>query len=51
MELNQLIIVVISSEVEEEIKLSEVEMIPELGEELGCYHLVSISQHLLRRMG
>ena len=33
---NQINIVVVRSEVEEEIKVGEVEMIPEVREELGC---------------
>ena len=33
---NHITIVVVRSEVEEEIELREVEMIPELREELGC---------------
>ena len=35
---NHLTIVVVRSEVEEEIEVREVEMIPEVHEELGCYH-------------
>ena len=35
---NQLVIVVVRSEVEEEIKVREVDMIPEVCEELGFYH-------------
>ena len=34
----QLTVVVISSEVEEEIEVREVDMIPEVCEELGLYH-------------
>ena len=34
---NQLTIVVVRSEVEEEIKVRELEMITEVREELGCY--------------
>ena len=37
---NQLTIVVVRSEVEEDIEVREVEMIPEVREELGCYHWV-----------
>ena len=39
---NQLTIVVVRSEVEEDIKVSEVDMISEVREELGCYHWVLI---------
>ena len=34
---DQITIVVVRSEVEEEIEVREVEMIPEVREELGCY--------------
>ena len=37
---NQLTILVVGSEVEEEIKASEVDMIPEVHEELGFYRWV-----------
>ena len=37
---NQLTIVVVRSEVEEDIKVREVEMIPEVRGDLGCYHWV-----------
>ena len=37
---NQLTIVVIRGEVDEDIKVRELGMIPEVGEELGCYHWV-----------
>ena len=45
---NQLTIVVVRSEVEEEIDLREVEMIPEVREELGCYHWIYISLHFIK---
>ena len=48
---NQLTIVVVSSEVEEEIEVREVEMIPEVCEELGCYHWVFISLHFIKEDG
>ena len=35
---NQLTLVVVRSEVKEEIEVIDVEMIPEVHEELGCYH-------------
>ena len=38
--LNQITVVLVRSEVEEEIEVGEVEIIPEVGEELGCYHWV-----------
>ena len=34
---------VIRSEVEEEIKVREVDMIPDVRDKLGCYHWVYIS--------
>ena len=37
---NQITIVVVRSEVEEEIEVRKLEMIPEVHEEFGCYHLV-----------
>ena len=40
MSLNQLTVVVVRSEVEKEIEVREVEIIPEVPEELGCYHWV-----------
>ena len=42
---------VIRSEVEEEIEVREVEMIPEVHEELGCYHWVYIFLHLIKEDG
>ena len=47
----QLNIVSFMSEVEDEIKVRQVEMIPEVVEELGCYHLVSVSQHSNKQGG
>ena len=44
---NHLTIVVVSSEVEEEIEVREVDMIPEVREDLGCYHWVYISIQLI----
>ena len=49
MSLNHLTIVVVRSEVEEDIEVREVEMIPEVGQELACYHWVSI--HLIKEDG
>ena len=46
--LNQLTIVVIRSELEEEIEVREVEIIPEVHEDLGCYHLVYISLRFIK---
>ena len=43
----QLIVVVVRSEVEEDIEVRELEVIPEVLEELGCYHLVYVSQHFI----
>ena len=48
---NQLTIVVVRSELEEEIEVREVEMIPEVGEELGCYHWVYIYLHFIKEDG
>ena len=48
---NQITIMVVRSEVEEEIEVSEVEMIPEVHEELGCYHWVYISLHFIKGDG
>ena len=45
---NQLTIVVVRSEVEEEIEVREVEIIPEVREELVCYHWVYISLHFIK---
>ena len=48
MSLNHLTIVVVRSEVEEDIEVREVEMIPEIREELGCYHWVHIYLHFIK---
>ena len=48
---NQLTIVVARSEVEEEIEVREVEMIPEVREEFGSYHWVYISLHFIKEDG
>ena len=48
---NQLTIVVVRSEVEEGIEVREVEMIPEVCEELVCYRWVYISLHLIKESG
>ena len=45
---NQITIVVVRSEVEEEIELREVDMIHEVVEYLGCYHWVYISLYFIR---
>ena len=45
---NQLTGVVVRSEVEEEIEVREVEMIPEVREELGCYYWVYIYLHFIK---
>ena len=42
-----LTIVYFTSEVEEDIEVRELEVIPEVVEELGCYHLVYVSQHFI----
>ena len=42
---------VVRSEVEDEIKVREVEMIPELREELGCYHWVFIYLNFIKDDG
>ena len=44
---SSLTIMAVTSEVEEEIEVREVEMMPEVVEELGCYHLVSNYQHFI----
>ena len=41
----------VRSEVEEEIEVGEVEMIPEVREDLGCYHWVYISLHFINEDG
>ena len=51
MPLNQLTIVVVRSEVEEEVEVREVEMVPEVSEELGCYHWVYIYLHFIDEYG
>ena len=43
---NRITIVVFMSEVEEEVKVREVKMIPEVCENLGCYHWVYIYLHI-----
>ena len=54
-QLNQINILVVRSEVEEEIKLRgvrevrQLEMIPEVREELGFYHWVYISLHFIKQ--
>ena len=48
---NQLTIVVIRGEVEEEIEVREVEIIPEVREELGCYHWFYIYLHFIKDYG
>ena len=47
----QLTIVVVRSEIEEKIQVREVDMIPEVREQLGCYHWVYIYLIFLKRMG
>ena len=42
---------VVRSEVEEGIKVREVEMIPDIGEALGCYHWVYIYLHFIKEGG
>ena len=49
--LNQVTIVVVSSEVEEEIDVREADMIPEVREELGCYHLFFIYLNFIKEDG
>ena len=48
---NQLTIVVVRSEVEVGIKVREVDMVPEVHEELGCYHWVYVSLHFIKQDG
>ena len=48
---NQSSIVFVRSEVDEEIEVREVEMIPGVCDELGCYHWVYISLHLITEYG
>ena len=49
--MNQLTIFVVRSEVEEEIKVREVKIIPEVREELGCYHWVYIDLNFINEGG
>ena len=49
--LNQLTILVVRSEVEEEIKVRVVKIIPEVREELGCYHWVYIHLNFINEGG
>ena len=49
--LNQLTIVVVRSEIEEGIKVREVEMIPDVLEEFSCYRWVYISLHFIKENG
>ena len=44
-------IVVVRSELWEEIEVREVEIIPEVVEELGCYHCVYIFIHFIKEDG
>ena len=48
---NQLTIVVINGEVEEDIEVKEVDIIPDVREELGCYHWVNISLYFIMENG
>ena len=48
---NQLTIVAFRSEVEQEIEVREVDFIPQIREELGCYHWVYISLHFIKQYG
>ena len=48
---NQLTIVVVRSEVDEEIEVREVDMIPEVRRELGCYHWVYIYMNYIKEDG
>ena len=49
--LNQLTIVVVRDEVEEDINVSEVQMIPGVRVELCCYHWVYIYLHFIKEDG
>ena len=49
--MNQLAIVVIRSEVEECIEVREVDIIPEVCDDLGCYHWVYIYLHFIKYDG
>ena len=42
---------VVRIEVEEDIEVMEVEMIPEVREELGCYHWVQIYLNFIKESG
>ena len=46
-----LTVMAVMSEVEEKIEVREVEIIPEVVEELGCYYYVSVSQHFIKEDG
>ena len=46
-----LTIVAVTSEVEDEIKVREVEIIHEVVEKLGCYHSVSVYNFLIKEDG
>ena len=48
---NQISNMVIRSEVEEDIEVKEAEMIPQVCEELVCYHQVYISIHFIKQNG
>ena len=48
---NHITIMVVRSEVEEEIKVRAVDIIPEVREDLGCYRLVYISLHFIKEDG
>ena len=48
---NHIIVVLVRSEVENYIEVIELEMIPEEGEELGCYHCVYISLNFIKEDG
>ena len=48
---NQLTIVVIRCEVEEDIEVREVDMIPEVYEDVGYYHWVYIFPHFIKKDG
>ena len=48
---NHLTIVVVRSEVEEDIEVREVDIIPEVREELGCYRWVYIYLHFVKEYG
>ena len=48
---NYLTIMVVRSEVEKEIGVREVDIIPDVREELGCYHWVYIYLHFIKEYG